>query len=818
MAKVDLHVHSKYSSHASEWFLKRLGASESYTEPEEVYRRAKEKGMRFVTLTDHNRIEGVLLLKEKYPDDVFTGCESTAYFPEDGCKVHILFYGISAQEFGDIEALRHDIYQLRDYIRANDIAYSVAHATYDVNDRLTRSHLEKLILLFDVFEGITGSEDKLTNRCWMDLLKSLTPRQMETLEKRRHIKPFGKDSWVKGITGGSDDHAGMYIGETFTRAGANTPEDFLACIKNKLTWAEGRHSDYQSFVFSIYKIAFEFLRRKNPLLAHSVISHLNESLFNNQKVSWFDKLKMFLYQPRKSREKAAKKIFMEFYDGVRSMEDRGLDDKLKQVYARLASLTDQFFKQVFQTFEKNLAKGNFGKTLQDLSGILPGAFLTVPFFSSLKHLFRGRHFVREMRADLFPENGRSERRILWFTDTLADLNDAAESIQETALAAARQGMQLTVVVPADEKEVLPRIPGLVRIPFIHAFSLPFYESVTLKIPSVLQALQIIYENEPDEILISTPGPAGLLGLLTSKLLNIKASSIFHTDFAAQALALSAEEDFVQIIQNYIRWFYCATDSIKVPNLGYRNRLLDLDYPVEKIHLYRKGLDTELFAPRAHLSLELRRQLPHPNAPVLMYAGRISKDKNLHFLLRVFSETTRQKPLNLVLAGEGPDLDELRRQAGKWKGVLFLGRKDRRQLPDYYSAADLFVFPSVTDTFGMVVLEAQACGLPALVSDQGGPKEIVVHRKTGLIVAANDAEAWVRGIQEVLDMKQAQPGEYEKMKWHARQNVVEHYQWARTLATLFLEQADAEAASQIQKAEAWKKSLMQFEQPESLILK
>lgn len=88
----------------------------------------------------------------------------------------------------------------------------------------------------------------------------------------------------------------------------------------------------------------------------------------------------------------------------------------------------------------------------------------------------------------------------------------------------------------------------------------------------------------------------------------------------------------------------------------------------------------------------------------------------------------------------------------------------------------------------------------------------------MIVAANDAEAWIRGIQEVLDMKQAQPGAYEKMKWHARQNVVEHYQWARALATLFLEPAAAETASQIQKAEAWKKSLMQFEQPESLILK
>lgn len=86
MLKADLHVHSKYSNHPSEWFLQRLGASESYTEPEFIYRSAKEKGMDFVTVPDHNRAEAALLLREKYSHDVFTGVESTASFPEDGCK------------------------------------------------------------------------------------------------------------------------------------------------------------------------------------------------------------------------------------------------------------------------------------------------------------------------------------------------------------------------------------------------------------------------------------------------------------------------------------------------------------------------------------------------------------------------------------------------------------------------------------------------------------------------------------------------------------------------------------------------------------
>ena len=109
MSKADLHVHSKYSNHPSEWFLQRLGASESYTEPEFIYRSAKEKGMDFVTVTDHNRIEASLLLKEKYPNECFTGVESTAYFPEDGCKVHILIYGFDERKFAEIQGLRKNI-------------------------------------------------------------------------------------------------------------------------------------------------------------------------------------------------------------------------------------------------------------------------------------------------------------------------------------------------------------------------------------------------------------------------------------------------------------------------------------------------------------------------------------------------------------------------------------------------------------------------------------------------------------------------------------------------------------------------------------
>ena len=150
MTKVDLHCHSFYSEHPSEWFLQRLGAKESYTEPQLIYDELIAKGMDFVTITDHNRIDGALILKNKYPEKIIIGLESTAYFPEDNCKIHILIYGLDREQFEQIQQLRTNIYELRDSLKEQNLAHAVAHATYSVNGKLTQDHLEKLLLLFDV--------------------------------------------------------------------------------------------------------------------------------------------------------------------------------------------------------------------------------------------------------------------------------------------------------------------------------------------------------------------------------------------------------------------------------------------------------------------------------------------------------------------------------------------------------------------------------------------------------------------------------------------------------------------------------------------
>ena len=115
--KIDLHVHSRYSTRPSQWVLQKLGCQECYTEPQTLYRLAKKRGMSLVTITDHNVIDGCLEIAGL--PDTFISEEVTTYFPEDGCKAHVLVYDINETQHREIQQARENIFDLVDYLQEN---------------------------------------------------------------------------------------------------------------------------------------------------------------------------------------------------------------------------------------------------------------------------------------------------------------------------------------------------------------------------------------------------------------------------------------------------------------------------------------------------------------------------------------------------------------------------------------------------------------------------------------------------------------------------------------------------------------------------
>lgn len=786
MTKADLHLHSKYSDHPSEWFLQRLGASESYTEPEYIYRMAKERGMDFVTITDHNKIEGSLLLKENHPHDVFTGVEFTTYFPENGCKIHVLVYGLDERQFDEIQSIRKNIYDFREYIRDEGLAHSVAHGTFSVNGKLTIEILERMILLFDVFEGINGSRDKVNNSTWVEVLSRLTPDHIEDIYSKYRIEPFSNESWVKGFTGGSDDHAGLFIGQTFTQAKAHTIEEFLEVIKEKKSFPQGRHNNYQSLAFTLYKIAYDFSKHKKDDISYSFLNHLTEFIFDKKDIGLKNRIR--LRRLKSADKKNGNRIYRLLYELIENIENNkvsSLEHRLYLAYQKIAEIADEFFKILLISLEKDIKTGDLISIIKNVSASIPGVFLSIPFFSTIKLMSKSRNLLFDLKARYGQRQKQRSPRILWFTDTFYDLNGVSVTLKKIESLAEEKDLNIYVVSSVRPEEIQDGISrNTINLPYIYSFHMPGYERYILKVPSVLNSLEQIYRFDPDEIFISTPGPVGVLGLLAAKLLNIKSVGIYHTDFALQAHKIIKDEATANILESFVKSFYSSMDEIRVPTKEYIGILERRGFSLPKMKIFRRGIDTKLFSPRRTGRAAISKKFNIKDGFHLLYVGRVSQDKELDFLLDVYTQLIKEdEKINLIIVGDGPYLSELKAKAKRYKRIIFAGLMDYEELPEMYSGADLFVFPSTADTFGMVVLEAQSCGLPVVVSDRGGPKEILIEHRTGLIAKAGCISDWKNKISFMKNMIEIYPTRYSRMKKEARKNVLSRYTWGKVLREL-----------------------------------
>src|SRR5580692_7582429 len=215
-AKVDLHIHSKFSDRSAEWIFRRFEFPDSYSDPRVLYRRLKEKGMSYVTFTDHNRIDGCLEIAE-FPD-TFISEEVTAQFPDDNVNVHLLLWNLTEAQHAEIQQVKRNVYELQEYLAVTGIHHAVAHPLYDMNRQLTADHVQKLILLFKHFEGVNGLRDSLL---------SDTARFVE----RQHLKPTHPEPWRKILIAGSDDHAGIFPASAYTEApDCQSVDDFFYFI------------------------------------------------------------------------------------------------------------------------------------------------------------------------------------------------------------------------------------------------------------------------------------------------------------------------------------------------------------------------------------------------------------------------------------------------------------------------------------------------------------------------------------------------------------------------------------------------------------
>ena len=740
-ARADLHVHSKHSSKPSEWILRQFRAPESYTEPQEIYRLCRERGMSFVTVSDHDSVEGALEIA--HLPGVFLSSEVTVEFPEDGCEIHCLVTGVSEEQHREIQRLRRDVYAFREYLREQDILYSVAHPLYRVNDRMTLDQLEKLLVLFNRFEALNGIHDRRANALVRRIFGSLTPEVIAALAERHHLQPLGPTPWIKSFTGGSDDHGGFYIATTWTETPeAATIEEYLAHLRAGRHEPGGDTGSSLRLVQSLYSITWEYYRRQFP------------ALLGNRKDPFAELLRSLAQpgapQPEEERPGLRERLAQVIaFPGTRkaSVADP-VEPVDRQTFAAAGRAQRESIASMIDGFVRHLRRGRLSESLSALTHLAPLALSAAPYLVALQAQHKDADLLEAASLRFLgrmPEGDRPGKKA-WFTDTLADVNGAAKTIRTLSSLAREQGRELVAVTCGGD--VPPDLPVRSFEPLLEV-PLPGYESQVLRIPPMLEMLDTCERERYSELLISTPGPIGLAGLIAGKLLGIRLTAVYHTDFPSYVRHLSGSPGLEDLTWAYMRWFFGQMDRVYVASRCYLDLLAARGFDPSRLELLPRGVDAAFFHP-AKRDSRFWHRFGLNGGFKFLYVGRISREKNLDALLeafRAFQETGRHAQLAVV--GDGPYLKDLAHRY-RHPDILFTGFLHGEELAQAYASADAFVFPSLTDTFGNVVLEAQSAGLPAIVSDQGGPREIVEPTGSGLVVSLKTPGALTQAMARLHD--------------------------------------------------------------------
>ena len=780
MSKCDLHIHSRHSARSEEWLFRRFDLPDSYSDPKELYRQLLDRGMNYVTITDHDTIAGCLEIADL--PNTFISEQVTTYFPQDLCKVHILVWGITEAQHNDIVIVRANIFALQRYLQAGQIAHAVAHPLYSINGKLEASHLERLILLFKHFEGINGLRDALLSELARDLLSSLTQAKIDEFAHKHNLAPTHPEPWKKILVGGSDDHGGQFVASAYTETPpADSAQTFLEKIRMGNCEAHGQAGTPLILSHGFYNTLGCFIQdRFHKKLGPSAA--LLEQMFSRfmegrdpteftmaEKASFAAQavLSGKIFELAKPANVSLwKELSSYFAETQPKLADEAVVEPERRTFLMANMVAEQLAFRLFQKFVRQISSGNMLESMQAVSAIAPILVLLAPYIYGFHSQAPSRKWLRQIFRELTGEipPALQNRKRAWFTDTLEDVNGVATTIRKMTAAGAAAGKDLIVVTSRNELQVTD-IP-IQNFKPIGEFELPEYELQKLSFPPILQMLDYIQRERFTEIIISTPGPIGLTALLAAKMLNLQTSGIYHTDFPQYVRILTEDSFLESVTWRYMHWFYGQLDTVFVNSEEYRESWIKRGFDPAKLRIFPRGLDTELFHPARRDPAFFQAFAPTNGQVRLLYVGRISREKDLDLLAQAYRRLREEGlPVQLVMVGHGPyskAFSELLPEA------IFTGYLRGKDLAAAYASSDVFVFPSTTDTFGNVVIEAQASGIPVVVSDSGGPKELVENNANGLVTKSHDLEDFACAVRRLVVDAELR----KQMGQRARQSVVD----------------------------------------------
>lgn len=742
VSRVDLHLHSRASTDTGSWFLQAgVTLPESYTDPAVAYARAMERGMHFFTLSDHNTIDGAL--EVAHHDNAFISVEATVEFPEDKTPCHILVWGIDEALWDDMNRLRDDVYAFTAFLAGRDIPYALAHPLHRVGGSFTQYHLERSLLLFPLWEGRNGARPKDGNEVGCRMAAAGTPEFISKLADKHGIEPLNHGP--PGLVAGSDDHGLFDVASTWTEfPPSSSCDEILDHLRGRRTVLAGSHGATQKMAHSVASLFFKAWSEHRPIPMPERLRDVVGDLINHPLAP----------APEAVGGGNASDIGHEIMGRLKA--DRRFRKRFSRLgkelsgaergHARLVETTNWLHEQLISAaVERSGKKRGFGARVECFAG---GAALAIPYIVASGYLQAESRFALDAEREFFGGSvGQRGARAAMFTDTFDEINGVAGTMRRIA---AHGDERLTVFCSGDPEH---SAEGEVRVHPIQTVPLPAYGDGDwrLGVPSLIRMLEEVEKREIDVFHAATPGPMGIAALILARAMGKPFIASYHTELGRYALDLTGDRLAAMIASHSVDWFYGQAERIYVPSATTGGALSERTGIGEsRIHPFSRGIDTELFAPEKRGPSGRRSLGAAPSETVLLYVGRISREKGVHLLAAAFKDAARTRPdLKLVCVGDGPAHDDL---ATSLAGTNhhFTGTLRGEDLAAAYASADIFCLPSETETFGQVISEASASGLPTVVVDRGAAQESVVDGETGLVAASGEVEPLTAAISRLAD--------------------------------------------------------------------
>lgn len=363
---------------------------------------------------------------------------------------------------------------------------------------------------------------------------------------------------------------------------------------------------------------------------------------------------------------------------------------------------------------------------------------------------------------------RPRLKIVIVTETWPpEVNGVALSLLQLCRGLQKQGHKLLIIRPSQNESRLEFTPY--KQVLVKGIKIPKYQQLQFGWPQIRKVSEEIKIFNPDVVHIVTEGPLGLAALKIAKSFDISVSTAFHSHF--QDFSRFFDLAFLlKPIQNYLTWFHNQGQMTCIPSQEVKNVLLNLGVQSELVVIHH-GVDTARFSSTFYTESLRERWKVTADTRVILFVGRLSPEKEIDVIIHAYSamQKSQKYPTKLVIVGDGPDRKRLE-DLCNGLDVVFTGLLSGQKLAQVYASADVFAFSSRVETFGNVVLEAMASGLPVIAYDAASAHLYVKHDVTGCLIPMKDTAGFIRAIQQIPERHKL-----NEMGQQAR-GAVEHLGW------------------------------------------